>query len=782
MGINGGAGCRIRTRDLRFTKSKLYVLTAVQQPIESRRNLRISRPWIISADQSIPDCDTKLCTDFAHDLCVCVCFFSQFLLNCMLSQERFTGTINLRNGGKFYGSLATYAQRRFGGGHLDTPMRFLTSKVMARLLDAEPHTPSGRALIEERYWSLRRQVPILYLLGFVNLSGMELATGGQLSIGANLPTFIGVCGLIRLWAWFKPDKEISHHAMVKLMLQTVLFAAAVCLAVCGRCLFLLNSSDPTSHMAVMLFGGLTAIGVSYGLTALPLAGRIPLLLIIFPLAVTAMLSRDPQFQWAAFSLIVVAALTMRLLAVHNRHLADVIRSRSVIAHQIEVAEQAHQEAVIAATTDFLTNLPNRRAFVSALETEISREACWGSFGLAILDLDRFKAVNDTFGHNAGDALLKEVAARLIRAVGDRGLVARLGGDEFAVLLPGVELPAEARFVGAHILREVNRPMAFRGRSFEVSACCGLSFSGRGGQASPSRVMADADVALYEAKDSACGGVSIFESRMEAPRRRRLHIEQALQAQGIQDQFHLRFQPIVDLGTGKIIAHEALARWTDPNLGAVSPAEFVPIAERLHLIDDINKRLMEMAFAEARQWPGEIKLSFNLSAIQVCTPGSAAAILDELGSAGLAPGRLQVEVTETALLADFEAARANLTALRQSGVTIVLDDFGAGFASIGYLRELTFDQIKLDGALVTSAKDNVDGKRLLSAVIKLCDILGVTSVAEHVESEDLLILLRDLGCAAGQGFWLHKPVLADTIRNLHRSPAPRILAPHISRAA
>jgi predicted signal transduction protein with EAL and GGDEF domain len=378
--------------------------------------------------------------------------------------------------------------------------------------------------------------------------------------------------------------------------------------------------------------------------------------------------------------------------------------------------------------------------------------------------------------------LKEVAARLLRAVGDRGMVARLGGDEFAVLLPGVERPVEARFVGAHILREVNRPMAFAGRNFDVSACCGFSFAARGGQASPSRVMADADLALYEAKDSATDDVSIFEMRMEAPRQRRLHIERALQGGGIEDQFHLRFQPIVELASGRIIAHEALARWTDPGLGPISPAEFVPIAERLHLIDDINKRLMAMAFAEAMQWPDPIKLAFNLSAVQLCTPGSATEILDDLRTVGLHPRRLQVEVTETALLADFETARLNLTALREAGVTIVLDDFGAGFASIGYLRELKFDQIKLDGALVTSAKDSTDGQRLLSAVIKLCDILGVTSVAEHVESEDLLILLKSLGCAAGQGFWLHKPVLSGEIQLLHGGADPALRVIPNQRAA
>jgi diguanylate cyclase (GGDEF)-like protein len=651
----------------------------------------------------------------------------------------------------------------------------LSRKLTGWVLDADPHSTSGRALIEERYRSLRRQVPIVYLLGFVNLSGMELATVGRLSAGLNLPTFIAVCGLVRMWSWFARRKPVTEELMVRRMVQTVVFAAAVCLAVCWRCIELLNNSDSTSHMAVMLFGGLTAIGVSYGLTALPAAGRIPLLLIIFPLAAMTLVSDDPQFQWAAFSLVVVAALTMRLLAVHNRHMADVIRSRSLIARQIELAEDAHHEAVVAATTDFLTNLPNRRAFVAALEEEIARDGCWGSFALAILDLDRFKAVNDTFGHGAGDALLKEVAERLLRAVGDRGTVARLGGDEFAVLLPGVEHAAEATFVGAHILREVNRPMAFGRRKFGISACCGFAIAERGGQSSPSRVMADADLALYEAKDAAAGGVCVFEARLEAPRRRRQEIERALQVPGVEEEFRLNFQAIVDLGSGEVIAHEALARWTTKALGSVSPAEFVPIAEQLNLIDDINNRLMAKAFEEAARWPYGIKLSFNLSAVQLCAAGSAEALLEVLAETGLAATRLQAEVTETALLADFDTARVNLTRLREAGVTIVLDDFGAGFASIGYLRELRFDQIKLDGALVTAARHSADGKRLLSAVIALCDILGVMTVAEHVESEDLLCLLKELGCSAGQGFWLHKPVPADCLAALHGGSAPCILA-------
>jgi predicted signal transduction protein with EAL and GGDEF domain len=278
-------------------------------------------------------------------------------------------------------------------------------------------------------------------------------------------------------------------------------------------------------------------------------------------------------------------------------------------------------------------------------------------------------------------------------------------------------------------------------------------------------MADADLALYQAKENPGGGAAIFELKMEAPRRRRAEIERALQLPGVQDRLRVMFQPIFDLKAGRIIANEALARWSDPELGAISPSEFVPIAEQLNLIDDINCHLMSLAFEAAHSWPNDIRLSFNLSAIQLCSAGAAKSVLGALKRARLPAGRLQIEVTETALLADFERARANLTELRKAGATIVLDDFGAGFASIGYLRELSFDQIKLDGALVTAAQHSGDGKRLLRAVVGLCEILGVSTVAEHVESEELLKLVMELGCTAAQGFWLERPLEQDDVLHL-----------------
>ena len=645
-------------------------------------------------------------------------------------------------------------------------------------IDADLSTTSASAVVEERYWSLRRHVPIVYLLGLVNLSAMEIATSGRVTFGPNLPTFIAACGLLRLVHWFGEGRTVPHAIMIKRMRQTVWFAAIVCAAVCARCLYLLHVGDAASHMAVMLFGGLTAIGVAYGLTALPSAGRIPLVLIIVPISIAALLSREPHFAGAAFGLVVVAALTMRLLNSHSRHFTDVILSRSRIAYEQEKVEHAHQEAVVAATTDFLTGLPNRRAFVAALESAAGGRA----FAVAILDLDRFKSVNDTFGHAAGDQLLDQVAARLLHVIGNRGMVARLGGDEFGILIHDVPRIRSAHLLGREILDGVNGPVHLHGRQLVISACCGLAVARSGEAKSPSRLMADADLALYQAKENASEKMAVFELRMEAPRRRRTEIEGALLAPGVHDNFAIVFQPIFELKTGRVLAHEALARWTDPVLGSISPAEFVPIAEHLNLIDDLNSRLMALAFERARRWRKDVKLAFNLSALQLCSRNSARAVLRALRDSGFGPERLQVEVTETALLADFERARENLTELRKAGATIVLDDFGAGYASIGYLRELHFDQIKLDGGLVTAAQHSLDGKRLLRAVVGLCEALGVVTVAEHVESDELLRLVRDLGCDAGQGFWLMRPVPAEQLDELSTMPSVVIRPKEMRRRA
>jgi predicted signal transduction protein with EAL and GGDEF domain len=274
-----------------------------------------------------------------------------------------------------------------------------------------------------------------------------------------------------------------------------------------------------------------------------------------------------------------------------------------------------------------------------------------------------------------------------------------------------------------------------------------------------------DTALYRAKQNGRAGVAVFSPEMEEMRLRRTRIEQALRLADTRGRIDLRFQPIRDLATGQLRAFEALARWSDEELGEVSPGEFIPIAEQIGVIADLSDGLLARAAGEAGSWPDTVRLSFNLSAVQLCTLGSAESILAILAASGMSPERLQVEVTETALLADFSVARDNLHTLRMAGARILLDDFGAGHASISYLREMQFDGIKLDGALVAWVSDGLRNRRLLKGVLELCASLGLPCVAEHIETEDQLALLRELGCRDGQGFLLSPPLDPDAAASL-----------------
>lgn len=643
-------------------------------------------------------------------------------------------------------------------------------KSLARrfLAAGEIQTVAGRALVEERYAALRRQVPIIYILVVVNMFGLQVAASGKVEFGINVPSAVAICAVLRIAQWLLSSEQVSHTVMLRRMRQTIAVAFAICAFVFFWCYDLMLGEDGTAGMAVILFGTMTAIGAAYGLSPLPAAARIPLLVLALPLAAVSLLSADLHFLGAALSISVVALLLLRLLTVNNSHFRAVVESRSIIARQQELAESARQEAIVAATTDFLTGLPNRRAFVAAVDAALGDTSQHTRLAVGILDLDRFKVVNDTYGHATGDELLTIAAKRLLAAAGKKAVVARLGGDEFGLLIPGVNRASEAERAAGKILAAVNRHATVQGRRFAISVCCGMALAGRTKERTPSRLLADADLALYEAKDRAGGGVAVFEAWMEAPRRRRAQIERALQLPGVHERVSLVFQPIIDLKTGRVMANEALARWTDDELGEISPSEFVPIAEQLNVIGDLTRHLMSEAFAEAATWPEPIRLSFNLSAVQLCAADSASVLLEAMDRANLPTHRLQVEVTETALMRDFDRGNQNLAQLREAGVTIVLDDFGAGYASIGYLKQIRFDQIKLDGGLLTAALDTSDGERLLRAVIGLCDALGVGTVAEHVENEEQLRLLVSLGCGAGQGFWLQRPMPAQECRHFSKS--------------
>jgi diguanylate cyclase (GGDEF)-like protein len=470
------------------------------------------------------------------------------------------------------------------------------------------------------------------------------------------------------------------------------------------------------------------------------------------------LEPKPEHVAIGLTLIVVVLVRLRLIHVQDLTFERLVRSRFAVETEKKRAVQAEQSALVErarvetiANTDPLTGLINRRGFVARNEALPADER--RRLALILLDLDGFKPINDTFGHLTGDAILCEVSRRLSRLDAEQLLVARLGGDEFA-LLCRCETAEQALAAAGDAIAALGVPFAIAGRQMRISACAGVSFEQDDNVA---EAMRRADIALYEAKHRARGAVALFTTDMADTVQRRTTIEQALRAPELAADIQLSFQPIFDLAAMEISAFEALARWRHPELGWISPAEFIPITEQISILHEISDALLLRAAHAARAWPETVRLSFNLSPVQLCSPATATNVLELISRQQLDPRRLDIEVTETALLADFDAARATLSALREAGVRIVLDDFGAGYSSIGYLREMRFDTIKLDGSLIASMTDLETGLPLLRGVLELCRATGHDCVAEHIETAQQLHLLRQLGCRYGQGFGLCAPV-------------------------
>jgi diguanylate cyclase (GGDEF)-like protein len=636
------------------------------------------------------------------------------------------------------------------------------------IIDAgEAQTPGGRALLEQRYRALQRQIPLLYTVALTNFLGLHLATGGHLGSLYSISTVLVALVVLRLAHWVSVrDRVLAPEKILRELRWTWFYALVISVGFCTWALLLLQDSTDQAHSSVILFGSLAAVGCAYGISSYAAAARLPLLCLGLPLAARLILYGDIGHIGMGVSIGMVIILILRLLNIHNRGFKRLVESHTQIESERGRARRAERQAKVEkakarliADTDPLTGLANRRAFLRALARRASAlSKTGGTFALAMVDLDGFKPINDTFGHAAGDAVLEEVGARLGSASVDGALIARTGGDEFALLLPAVRNASAAKSAGAGICALLLEPFVVDGREFRISGCCGITLLSRG-DCDVEEALIRADTALYRAKQNGRAGVAIFSREMDEIHRRRIQVEKALRLPEMQDRIGLVFQPIRDLSTGELRAFEALARWDHDELGRIPPDQFIPIAEQINVIEQISDKLLAKAARAANGWASTIRLSFNVSAVQLCTAGSAGRILDVLEREGMDPSRLQVEVTETALLVDFEVARRNLQDLRSAGARIVLDDFGAGHASISYLREMQFDGIKLDGSLVAPVADSLRARRLLKGVLDLCASLGTPCVAEHIEGAEQLALLRELGCRDGQGYFLSPPLHA-----------------------
>ena len=414
----------------------------------------------------------------------------------------------------------------------------------------------------------------------------------------------------------------------------------------------------------------------------------------------------------------------------------------------------------AASHDGLTKMANRgqlRNLMGAalLETRQGRQGC----AIFLIDLDRFKAVNDTLGHQAGDVVLCAAAERLTALFAGRGHAGRLGGDEFGAFLSFADLSEEPDDVAAAIVAELSRPIDVGGSSVSIGATVGMATFPRDAE-TVDELIRCADLALYNAKDEGRGRAARYTLSMQIEVDERRELERDLRTAIERGELAIAYQPIVEASTTKVIAYEALLRWQHPTRGNISPSVFIPIAEETKQIGEIGKWVLRSACAEAATWPEHVKLAVNLSAIQIDGVDLTATVINALATHGLAPDRLELEVTESIFLRPGPNTEATLKRLQALGVSLALDDFGTGFSSLSYLERASFSTIKIDRGFVQSAaQGRKESLSIIRAIVELATGLGMETTAEGVESIEQLELMRQLGCTQLQGFHLGKPTFS-----------------------
>lgn len=440
---------------------------------------------------------------------------------------------------------------------------------------------------------------------------------------------------------------------------------------------------------------------------------------------------------------------------YRRHLAALEK-----AH--EATEAAHRLAESMARHDALTGLPNRRVFAETLEKTLTR-ARRGSVSCAVLiiDLDHFKPVNDIHGHAAGDEVLREISARLRAVSRDSDTVARLGGDEFGVIVDCVapELPIEAASALANrIIASVGQPISVGNQSVEVGASVGISVCPDDGTDCDTLLRA-ADMAMYRAKEEGRGAFRLFAQSMESALRERVELERDARRAVVEHDIRPYYQPLMLLKEDRLVGFEILARWHHPTRGNIGPDIFIPIVEKLGLIGELTYDLLRRACLDARDWPSEITIALNISPLHFSDPLLPIKMLAILSETDFPPKRLEVEVTESALITDVAAARVALAALQDIGIKISLDDFGTGYSSLYNLRELHFDKIKIDRSFVQSMQSDKSSDKIVSSVIDLAKNLGLPVIAEGIEHRREMQEIIKRGGEYGQGFYFGKAVPA-----------------------
>jgi diguanylate cyclase (GGDEF)-like protein len=468
-----------------------------------------------------------------------------------------------------------------------------------------------------------------------------------------------------------------------------------------------------------------------------------------------------------FELVQTSPTGDRVLALSRRMTLD--GGSVIILEDTTERKRAQEQIIHLAQYDDLTGLSNRAQFRKQIDLRLSRlRYVDGAVAIHLIDLDRFKSVNDTLGHPVGDKLLQEVSARLRKIVGDGDHITRFGGDEFVILQSSAKDVEGCSSLALQLLQSLGAPFEIDGHRIDIGASIGIAVAPDHGS-DADHLLKKADMALYEAKRAGGGQYKFFAPEMESALQERRSLELDLRKAIITEAFELHYQPIVDLTSGRVVACEALLRWCHPDRGPISPSSFIPVAEETGLIIPLGEWVLRQACREAAHWPPEVTVAVNLSPVQFRDPGLVFTVFAALSHSGLPAQRLELEITERVLLEESESTLRAMEQLKELGVSISLDDFGTGYSSLNYLRKYPFDKIKIDQSFIHDVGEQTQAPPIIRAVASLGTGLNKLVVAEGIETKDQMMMVRNQGCHLGQGFFFGKAMASEAIRARLQGP-------------
>ncbi|RXH26344.1 histidine kinase [Bradyrhizobium nanningense] len=624
-------------------------------------------------------------------------------------------------------------------------------------------------LMRAQFDAFSKQVPLLY---FILMSNTIAVAYTYVNVAPDwltmiVPGVLTVLAGLRTYWWLRQRHLVRSDAdILRNLRATNWLTVPIGAGFTAWSFALYPYGDPFAKSQVAFYMAVTVIGCIFSLMHLRSAALIVTLIVDVPYVLFFFATGEPTLKAIAVNNLLVSGAMVTVLFIYYRDFADLVASRKSLLAQQAATQALSDENFRLANLDSLTELPNRRRFFAELSSAFAdAERRHVRVAVGIIDLDGFKPINDNYGHSVGDRVLIE-AGRRIREVCEafgpqRVEFARLGGDEFGLVVCGDPEDADLTRLGERIGSQVKLP--YQLDTAHTGLSCSIGFALFPNAATTSEALYEcADYALYHAKRHQRGRTVIFSSELEAEIRSRGVIENLLRTSDFGAEMELVFQPIVDAMSEHTAGFETLARWHSPRLGSVSPADFIPAAERIGLIRPLTQALLARALATAKTWPDDIRLSFNLSAHDVCAAEGILPLVSIIEKSGLSPRRIDFEITETAVTFDFVRAQQSIATLKAMGCGISLDDFGTGYSSLSHVHRLPLDKIKVDRSFVAEINQNPVSHKIIKSLAGLCDDMEIACVVEGVETRAQLDSLRRLGCDFIQGYYFAKPMPAGAI--------------------